>query len=80
MGDDIPKLNAGFGKFIVDADSTMLQVSIEAIRTKVEACDSFYGFLCFNSLAGGTGSGWGSRLCMELSDVYPTAYRCVKIS
>lgn len=75
IGDDLPRLNAGFGKFLVDLDSSMLEVCIEAIRTKVEKCDSFSGFLCLNSLAGGTGSGWGSRLCEELSDLYPTAYR-----
>ena len=75
MGDDVPNLNAGFGKFLVDRDSTMLEVCIEAVRTKVEACDSFSGFLCLSSLAGGTGSGWGTRLCVELRDTYPTAYR-----
>ena len=75
IGNDVPRMKAGFGKFLVDADSTVLEVCVEAIRTKVETCDSFSGFLCMNSLAGGTGSGLGARLCQELSDLYPTAYR-----
>ena len=79
IGDDLPSLNAGFGKFCVDRDSSMLEVCIEAIRIKVEKCDSFSGFVCLNSLGGGTGSGWGTRMCQELSDLYPTAFRLAYI-
>ncbi|CAK8671999.1 unnamed protein product [Clavelina lepadiformis] len=75
FGKDLPKIKAGYGQYLVDFDSSMLDVCMEAIRVKIESCDSFSGFIGFHGLGGGTGSGWGSRLCSELCDLYPTAYR-----
>ena len=77
IGGDLPQIQAGFGRFLIDTDWSMLDVCTEAVRVKIEGCDSFSGFIGFNSLAGGTGSGWGARLCEELHDLYPTAYRQV---
>lgn len=56
-------------------DDCVLKASMEAIRREVEACDCFSGFIMCHSLGGGTGSGIGARLCSELRDRYPVAYR-----
>nr|CAB3267371.1 tubulin delta chain [Phallusia mammillata] len=72
---DVPNLKTGFGQVYLDPDSTMLQTCLDSIRLKIEKSETFSGFLGFQSLAGGTGSGFGSRLCEELRDIYPTAYR-----
>uniref|UniRef100_UPI00358F89DB tubulin delta chain n=1 Tax=Myxine glutinosa TaxID=7769 RepID=UPI00358F89DB len=43
------------------------------VRMQVEQCDRLAGFLPMLSLAGGTGSGLGSRLTQLLRDEYPKA-------
>lgn len=43
------------------------------LRYQVEKCDSFGGFLTFQSLAGGTGSGLGSKLTEEIRDLFGKA-------
>uniref|UniRef100_A0A8C4QG84 Tubulin delta chain n=1 Tax=Eptatretus burgeri TaxID=7764 RepID=A0A8C4QG84_EPTBU len=44
------------------------------VRMQVEQCDRLAGFLPILSLAGGTGSGLGSRLTQLLRDEYPKAF------
>nr|XP_039268497.1 tubulin delta chain-like [Styela clava] len=62
-------------EFDYGSEDSILKSSMEAIRREVEACDSFSGFVIFHSLAGGTGSGFGARICAELRDRYPVAYQ-----
>ncbi len=77
IGDNLPPFDGtGYAsRPDVDKDSSYLEVCSEMIRLKVESCDSFSGFCVTHSLAGGTGSGFGSRLAVELHDLYPTNYR-----
>ena len=51
------------GKEIID-------LCLERIRKLVDYCSSLQGFLIFNSVGGGTGSGFGSLLLERLSDNY----------
>ncbi|XP_041375008.1 tubulin delta chain-like isoform X2 [Gigantopelta aegis] len=55
-------------------DDTLVENTIDAVRHVVERCDSFTGTVVMHSLAGGTGSGLGSRLCECLRDEYPMNY------
>lgn len=41
------------------------------IRREIDSCDNFEGFQLLHSVAGGTGSGFGSLLLEELSDQFP---------
>lgn len=68
------KLYAYTFDFDYGNEDSMLKSTMEAVRHEVEACDCFSGFISWHSLAGGTGSGFGSRLCAELKDRYPVAY------
>jgi len=77
IGNDIPSFNARFGGFYVDPTTSLLDVTMNMIRLKIEQCDAFSGFIGIQSLGGGTGSGFGSRICEELYDLYPSAYRYV---
>ena len=73
---NVKRNDLGYGKLSqLDDDSTVLDASLELIRLKMETCDCFSGFVGVHSLGGGTGSGYGSRLCQELRDLFPTAYR-----
>lgn len=47
---------------------------LERARRQIERMDSFQGFLCLQSVAGGTGSGLGARLCELLSSEYPRSF------
>lgn len=51
------------GKEIVD-------LVLDRIRKTTDACNSLQGFLIFNSVGGGTGSGLGSLLFENLSSLY----------
>ena len=48
---------------------------VERARREVERCDHFGGFVMLQSLAGGTGAGFGSRIAHELCDYMPSAPR-----
>ncbi|KAH7831792.1 tubulin delta [Monocercomonoides exilis] len=52
---------------------TMHEVVLEMARKEVERCSNFEGFLMLHSLAGGTGSGVGTRLTEILRDEYPSS-------
>ncbi|XP_041456471.1 tubulin delta chain-like [Lytechinus variegatus] len=46
---------------------------LEMVQREVEKCDRFGGFLSLMSVAGGTGSGVGTRITQCLKDRYPQA-------
>lgn len=43
---------------------------MESLRKEVEKADFYLGSVLFHSLAGGTGSGFGSRLLEQYRDEY----------
>ena len=47
---------------------------MEVLRKEVERSDFFLGVVMMHSLAGGTGSGLGSRLLEDYRDEYGKAY------
>ncbi|XP_038059723.1 tubulin delta chain-like [Patiria miniata] len=47
---------------------------LERVQREVETCDAFAGFLTLMSVAGGTGSGVGTRITQMLQDNYPHAF------
>jgi tubulin alpha len=51
--------------------SRVIEETMETIRASVIRCDSPQGFLLFNSISGGTGSGFCSLLHERLSVEYP---------
>lgn len=51
------------------------EAAVERARREVERCDQFGGFVLLQSLAGGTGAGFGSRIAHELCDHMPSAPR-----
>ncbi|KAI8914454.1 Tubulin/FtsZ family, GTPase domain-containing protein [Gorgonomyces haynaldii] len=52
-------------------DTRPIQESMDAYQSLVESLDNYPGMLLIHSLAGGTGSGLGSRLVQEIRDQYP---------
>lgn len=48
---------------------------MEAVRREAERADHVAGLVLLQSLAGGTGSGFGSRIAEEIADAMPTALR-----
>ena len=44
---------------------------MDKIRKLAEDCNNLQGFFLFNSVSGGTGSGFGSLLLSKLSNLYP---------
>lgn len=47
---------------------------MECLRKEIERSDFFLGMVMFHSLAGGTGSGLGSRLLETYRDEYGKSY------
>ncbi|GAB2264289.1 hypothetical protein Droror1_Dr00026423 [Drosera rotundifolia] len=61
-----------FGKEIVD-------ICLDRIRKLADNCTGLQGFLVFNAVGGGTGSGLGSLLLERLSDfLFSTSFRCFR--
>lgn len=52
-----------------------LEVSIDCIRKELEHCDFSPSLVTLHSLAGGTGSGLGTRITEECSDIFPETTR-----
>ena len=50
--------------------SEFIDTALEGIRKVTERCDSMQGFLLFNAISGGTGSGFSSVLLERLADEY----------
>ncbi|WUR04036.1 tubulin gamma chain (TBG) [Vairimorpha necatrix] len=48
--------------------------ALEIVRREAEGCDALEGFFMCHSIAGGTGSGFGSMIMQELKDEYPKNY------
>jgi hypothetical protein len=55
--------------------STYARDVTERVRREVENCDHFGGLLLLQSLAGGTGAGFGSKVAEELSECFPSSLR-----
>ena len=53
---------------------TLHERAIDALRKEAEKADFYLGTVLTHSLAGGTGSGLGSRLIQEFRDEFPKAY------
>jgi tubulin gamma len=43
---------------------------MDKIRRQIEDCDSISSVMMFHSLAGGTGSGLGSKIIESMNDAY----------
>ncbi|CAF0911737.1 unnamed protein product [Brachionus calyciflorus] len=56
-----------FGHYL---SNEIVDKALERIRKKVEGCDKFHGFNLIYSLAGGTGSGLGTKLYEKLCTEY----------
>jgi len=50
--------------------SDFIEDALDEIRRMTERCDSMQGFLLFNAISGGTGSGFTSILLERLADEY----------
>ena len=50
------------------------ECALEMVRREAEHCDRLSGFLFFQSLSGGTGSGAGSRISELLRDEFPCSF------
>lgn len=48
----------------------MIDLALDRIRKTADECTNLEGFLVFNSVGGGTGSGFGSMLLEQLSNNY----------
>ncbi|KAJ3013861.1 hypothetical protein HKX48_005489 [Thoreauomyces humboldtii] len=55
-------------------DVSHLESILSTVRKQTEAADNHDGFMMLHSIAGGTGSGLGSRVAEELRDQYPKNY------
>jgi hypothetical protein len=53
-------------------NKTFLEHSLDLVRKEFERYDRNEGCLLFHSIAGGTGSGFGSRMLLELREHYPS--------
>ena len=53
------------------AADSIVHTALEQLRRHVERLDDYQGTVLLHSLAGGTGSGLGTRLLEELRDLYP---------
>ena len=50
--------------------SDFLETALDGTRKVIEKCDSMQGFLIFNAVSGGTGSGLTMQLMEQLYDAY----------
>ncbi len=57
-----------------DTQTPLFERAIEALRKEAEHADFFLGTFLVHSLAGGTGSGLGSRLVEAYRDTFGKAY------
>lgn len=58
----------------LEGDSSLHDRVMEALRREAEAADFFLGTVMTHSLAGGTGSGLGSRLLEDYRDSFDKSY------
>ena len=57
-----------------DASPALYERSMEALRREAEKADFFLGVMLVHSLAGGTGSGLGSRIIEAYRDTFGKSY------
>jgi Tubulin len=57
-----------------EKDSSLSGSVLELLRKEVEECDYYKGCVLLHSLAGGTGSGLGSKLIENIRDLYPVCF------
>lgn len=57
-----------------DDSPALYEWAIEALRHEAEKADFFLGVFLVHSLAGGTGSGLGSRIIENYRDTFGKAY------
>lgn len=53
---------------------SLSEATMEVLRKEVERCDFYRGTVLMHSVAGGTGSGLGSKLVEMIRDEYPICY------
>ena len=63
-----------------DDDKLLHEGAMEMLRKQSERADHFRGTLLFHSLAGGTGSGLGSRLIEDYRDNFSSKAHLVTVS
>ncbi|ELP90078.1 tubulin alpha-1 chain, putative [Entamoeba invadens IP1] len=51
--------------------SPLVEETMEALRKSAEACSGLQGFFYYNSVGGGTGSGFTAALCEKIAEQYP---------
>jgi hypothetical protein len=59
---------------------TLHEKVMEMLRAKIEQADFYRGTMVFHSLAGGTGSGLGSRLLESYRDTFGTKPTLMTVS
>ena len=73
MFSDFPGCGGCFAKGLSSAESLLDRI-MEKVRVEIERTDCCLGFMLVHSLCGGTGSGFGSRITMELKSEYPEMF------
>lgn len=63
-----------------DENPVLYEKAIDMIRLKAESADFFQGTILFHSLAGGTGSGLGSRLIESYRDYFGRSSHLMTVS
>ena len=58
-----------------NSSNEFLQYTVDKIFHELEYCDNYANFFLLHSLSGGTGSGIGSSISEELSDLVPNSTR-----
>jgi len=66
--------------FSTDNETTLYEKVMEMLRVKAERADFYRGTLLFHSLAGGTGSGLGSRLIESYRDYFGSSSYLMTVS
>eukprot|EP00873_Tetraselmis_striata_P004545 jgi/Tetstr1/424809/TSEL_015312.t1 len=59
---------------LAEKEASLLTSALAAIRNEVQQCATLVEFLLIHSIAGGSGSGLGSRILEELRREYPGSY------
>ncbi|KAI5106096.1 tubulin delta chain [Silurus meridionalis] len=57
-----------------ETENALLQKTMEAVRREAERQDYYGGTVLLHSLSGGTGSGFGSRLCEDIREEFPVGH------
>ena len=55
-------------------NNIILELTQDLVRKEIEKVDNYLGTMVLMSMAGGTGSGLGSRFMQMMRDEYPSTY------